>query len=72
MFINTLVGDGNIGVIKKCYDPKGAPPKKSAGIRGDQKCLWIFLTYKMVRKPNVSPIKQIIKDDNVKECISIE
>ena len=27
---------------------------------------------KMVREPNVSPHKQIIKDDNVKECISIE
>ena len=28
--------------------------------------------YKMVREPNVSPHKQIIKDDDVKECISIE
>ena len=27
---------------------------------------------KMVREPNVSPHKQIIKDDDVKECISIE
>ena len=27
---------------------------------------------KMVRKPNVSPHKQIIKDDDVKECISTE
>ena len=26
----------------------------------------------MVREPNVSPHKQIIKDDDVKECISIE
>ena len=26
----------------------------------------------MVREPNVSPHKQIIKDDNVKECISTE
>ena len=29
-------------------------------------------TNKMVREPNVSPQKQIIKDDDVKECISIE
>ena len=28
--------------------------------------------YKMVREPNVSPHKQIIKDDDVKECISTE
>ena len=27
---------------------------------------------KMVREPNVSPHKQIIKDDDVKECISTE
>ena len=27
---------------------------------------------KMVLEPNVSPHKQIIKDDDVKECISIE
>ena len=27
---------------------------------------------KMVREPNVSPHKQIIKDDDVEECISIE
>ena len=27
---------------------------------------------KMVREPNVSPHKQIVKDDDVKECISIE
>ena len=27
---------------------------------------------KIVREPNVSPHKQIIKDDDVKECISIE
>ena len=27
---------------------------------------------KMVREPNISPQKQIIKDDDVKECISIE
>ena len=26
----------------------------------------------MVLKPNVSPHKQIIKDDDVKKCISIE
>ena len=26
----------------------------------------------MVLKPNVSPHKQIIKDDDVKECISTE
>ena len=30
------------------------------------------LINKMVREPNVSPHKQIIKDDDVKECISIE
>ena len=29
-------------------------------------------TNKMVREPNVLPHKQIIKDDDVKECISIE
>ena len=27
---------------------------------------------KMVREPNVSPHKQIIKDDDVKECIYTE
>ena len=27
---------------------------------------------KVVLEPNVSPHKQIIKDDDVKECISIE
>ena len=27
---------------------------------------------KMVLEPNVSPRKQIIKDDDVKECISIK
>ena len=27
---------------------------------------------KMVLEPNISPHKQIIKDDDVKECISIE
>ena len=27
---------------------------------------------KMVLEPNVSPHKQIVKDDDVKECISIE
>ena len=27
---------------------------------------------KMVLEPNVSPHKQIIKDDDVKECISTE
>ena len=27
---------------------------------------------KMVLEPNVSPHKQIIKDDDVKECISIK
>ena len=32
----------------------------------------MFIFNKMVREPNVSPHKQIIKDDNVKECISIE
>ena len=26
----------------------------------------------MVLKPNVSPYKQIVKDDDVKECISTE
>ena len=30
------------------------------------------ITNKMVREPNVSPHKQIIKDDDVKECISNE
>ena len=29
------------------------------------------MVYKMVLEPNVSPHKQIIKDDDVKECISI-
>ena len=28
--------------------------------------------HKMVVAPNISPHKQIIKDDDVKECISIE
>ena len=31
-----------------------------------------FLVNKMVLEPNISPHKQIIKDDDVKECISIE
>ena len=31
-----------------------------------------MLKNKMVREPNVSPHKQIIKDDDVMECISIE
>ena len=30
----------------------------------------IFSTNKMVLEPNVSPHKQIIKDDDVKECIT--
>ena len=30
------------------------------------------MIYKMVLEPNVSPHKQIIKDDDVKECISIK
>ena len=30
------------------------------------------MEYKMVREPNVSPHKQIIKDNEVKQCISIE
>ena len=32
----------------------------------------VKLSNKMVLEPNVSPHKQIIKDDDVKECISIE
>ena len=31
-----------------------------------------ILAKKMVLEPNVSPHKQVIKDDDVKECISIE
>ena len=31
-----------------------------------------YVSYKMVREPNLSPHKQIIKDNNVKECISTE
>ena len=32
---------------------------------------YLVLKYKMVREPNVSPHKQIIKDDDVKECIPL-
>ena len=31
-----------------------------------------IISDKMVLEPNVSPHKQIIKDDDVKECISIK
>ena len=33
---------------------------------------FFFILNKMVLEPNVSPHEQIIKDDDVKECISIE
>ena len=47
-------------------------PTSPAGVK-DRKQKWHKWHYKkMVREPNVSPHKQIIKDDNVKECISIE
>ena len=39
---------------------------------GNSQFFAIFDINKMVREPNVSPHKQNIKDDDVKECISIE
>ena len=32
----------------------------------------LFSVKKMVLEPNVSPHKQIVEDDDVKECISME
>ena len=66
--------------INQNPDDNGAPKCSSIGQYWDVQFLgpevyfspYIFCLNKMVLEPNVSPHMQIIKDDDVKECISTE